>query len=359
MTDLPRPSSPNRVSREIIAYLPLLTLPLVTLALSTWVIRRSLPTADPKQDPNTVLVEMASTKLRQPIVLLTRLSVGTPLRSMSQAGTVTDVFVEPGNHIATGDPVLEIDGVVRVALQTEQPLWRNLSLGDHGPDVRAIQQSLVDSGLLEKVDGMVATETMIAAQEHFLRSGGVGRPLEISMDWYVWSRPGGFHVDEVVVAVGDQVPPLGSPLATVRAVRGEAAVLETDGTPMTLDSSHDWQVILEGTDEALAVTIRDGTPLVQSDLLSAVPFGESGAATGWVELRHPLEVTRVPPGAVLLDPTGIPCVVRRGQSRTFESASIETVNAEPGTVTVIGGLSRGESVVVNPIGSELSVLCER
>ena len=83
MTDLPRPSSPNRVSREVIAYLLLLTLPLVTLALSTWVIRRSLPTADPKQDPNTVLVEMASTKLRQPIVLLTRLSVGTPLRSMS------------------------------------------------------------------------------------------------------------------------------------------------------------------------------------------------------------------------------------------------------------------------------------
>lgn len=355
---MPRPSPHNRVSREVIAYLLLLTLPLVTLVLSTWAIRRSIQTADQKQDPNTVLVEMGSTKLRQPIVLLTKLSVEAPMRSMSQSGTVTAVFVEPGDHIVTGDPVIEIDGVVRVALQIERPLWRNLSLGDHGPDVRAIQQSLVDSGLLDKVDGTVGTETMIAAQEHFLRSGGSGRPLEISMDWYVWSEPGGFHVDEVVVAVGEQVPPLGFPLATTRVVPGEAVVLETDGTPMTLDFSHDWQVVLEGTDVALAVTMRDGTPLVQSDFLSAVPFDENGAVTGWVELRHPLEITRVPPGAVLLDPNGNPCVVRRRQSTIFESASIEIVNAEPGAVTVIGGLSKDDLVVTNPIDSELSALCE-
>jgi hypothetical protein len=58
------------------------------------------------------------------------------------AGTITDVFVTPGDTITEGAPIAQVDGVARVAAATDIPMYRSLGLNDRGADVEQVQQFL-------------------------------------------------------------------------------------------------------------------------------------------------------------------------------------------------------------------------
>lgn len=61
-------------------------------------------------------------------------------------GIVTTSACEAGGAVSSGDVLVTIDAVPVIALRTEYPLYRDLSAGETGPDVRAVQEALVALG---------------------------------------------------------------------------------------------------------------------------------------------------------------------------------------------------------------------
>ena len=62
------------------------------------------------------------------------------------SGVVTASTCAPGAEVKTGDPLVSINGVPRIAIVSTVPLWRDLRLQDKGTDVSAVQTALTASG---------------------------------------------------------------------------------------------------------------------------------------------------------------------------------------------------------------------
>jgi peptidoglycan hydrolase-like protein with peptidoglycan-binding domain len=89
-------------------------------------------------------------------------------------------------RIASGNSPVAIDGQPRVALATRVPLWRDLTLGTKGEDVRAIQSELDRLGFPLAVDGLVGASTLRAAERALVRAGIEPQYGVISSESVVW-----------------------------------------------------------------------------------------------------------------------------------------------------------------------------
>ncbi|MEX1162331.1 MAG: hypothetical protein WEB03_02000 [Nitriliruptor sp.] len=101
-------------------------------------------------------------------------SLPVQLRSGGEAaGVVTSLQVSPGDEVRAAQAVASVDGVPRIACPGPFPLYRELRPGDEGPDVRVLQDCLVDAGLLAEAtaDGTFGPGTADAAAEAFGRVG--------------------------------------------------------------------------------------------------------------------------------------------------------------------------------------------
>jgi hypothetical protein len=59
---------------------------------------------------------------------------------------VGNVIAKDGDKISVGQPVMELDGRVAVAVAGDSSFYRSLDVGDRGPDVRQLNQVLADAG---------------------------------------------------------------------------------------------------------------------------------------------------------------------------------------------------------------------
>lgn len=81
-------------------------------------------------------------------------------------GTVTAVAVEPGDLVAAGDVVYEVDLRPVVVAEGETPMFRTLSRRATGPDVAQLQRLLVDAGFLDgEADGTFGPGTTRAVAD--------------------------------------------------------------------------------------------------------------------------------------------------------------------------------------------------
>jgi peptidoglycan hydrolase-like protein with peptidoglycan-binding domain len=80
-------------------------------------------------------------------------------------GTVTSVAIGPGDVIAPGDVLYEVDLRPVIAAEGTTPMFRNLSQRAGGPDVAQLQALLVSLGFLEaEVDGSFGASTRRAVE---------------------------------------------------------------------------------------------------------------------------------------------------------------------------------------------------
>lgn len=91
---------------------------------------------------------------------------------------VTKEILAPGSTVGPGQPVIEINGQPVFALAGQFPMYRDLRAGDKGPDVRAVQEGLVQAGYDVSTDGILGPKTQAALSKMFT---GAGYPSPVSL----------------------------------------------------------------------------------------------------------------------------------------------------------------------------------
>ncbi len=204
-----------------------------------------------------------------------------------------------GADLRSGDSAMALDGRAVLSLATTTPLWRDLSVGDTGADVEALQQALVDLGQDVAVDGRMGTSTM-AAFVRVVRAiePGAPRPAAVEVRGLLWLPGPTVRVSECDASVGEQVSAGQRVAATdgqliaaqvadqVQAPAAGSRVLVVAGVRLALDD--EWRVSGAALGD-LAATEAYRRHIADPE---AVPL------TGTAALETPLRVASIPPGAL-------------------------------------------------------------
>lgn len=231
-------------------------------------------------------------------------------------GVVTAISCTPGEPIVSASTVVALNGQDLVGFQTPFPLWRDLSMGDDGIDVQAVQAELLRLGYDIPVDGELGYHTMSAYNLMIDSATGTdGWRSSIAPSDLVWLSPATSTPASCPVQVGDQVAaggqivPLPPVLSSVRLkvlpddlVSGDR-VLVVDGVsvPITSDGS------AADLAQAQAITTTASFSRYVADPNSTVLSAQ-------LQLTEAIQATRIPPSAVFgVDPAASRgCVSTRG-----------------------------------------------
>ena len=160
----------------------------------------------------------------------------------SAGGVVTGLHLAGGQAVPTLQPLAEINGVSVYAIPSAQPLYRNIVVGDTGPDVQALQDALTSIGQSVAGDppGTFGSATLTAL-ENWQAYIGVPVTGQVSLSALSWFPPRA-AVLSLAVSPGAKVQ-AGAALATVAdqgSLAAQADVPQADvpsvkpGQPVTL-----------------------------------------------------------------------------------------------------------------------------
>jgi peptidoglycan hydrolase-like protein with peptidoglycan-binding domain len=228
--------------------------------------------------------------------------VGVPPELVvTRGGRVTGVDCVPGGTVTSGQVPIVVDGRGVLALATRVPLWRDLSAGTTGDDVRALQEELVRLGEQLTVDGRFGAGTSSAVRDVLDAAGIPTEGTTVSAADFVWLPAGEVTYGTCDLTVGQQAT-AGAPFATTVPTVASARLMEPPD-----DLVPGARVVALG--EFVAALDENGTA-TDPAFLGAVE--RSPQFQSWlqapevaplevsVELRlaDPLPVVRVPPAAL-------------------------------------------------------------
>lgn len=265
--------------------------------------------------------------------------------SVTGGGMVTAVYASPGETVTSGEPVIAIDGIDRVAVRSPSPFYRSLRRWDRGPDVEALQRFLSNLGLFEgEADGVFRPdlETSVRAWQldiHVPKPSAVFDPRHT-----VWLPVEPLTVHEVNAEPAAPPPGLGATLILAVPTL-VAAQIEDAALVASLDVAGLYEFRI-GTG-AIAVDPESGT-LEATDLgplVREVNPGERNAA-GVLHRIGAEEVVVIPSASVVVDLSGDLCVfvVDNGD---YLPRSVRVAGSRLGRTQVVDGVVAGERVLVN------------
>lgn len=279
--------------------------------------------------------------------------VASTVRS-SAAGTITTVPLRTGDQLADGQVVFTVDMRPVIAATGIVPAYRDLSVGDEGPDVRQLQQLLVSLGFLTEAeaDGHFDAATRRAVQrwQHSVAVTDDGTVRRADL-LFVPHLPARVEVSDEL-SVGAPATPgmtaieaLGAvPTFSVELAAEQAATVPTSGKVDVVSADHTWPAQITDARTAdgrlvLSLTGADGGA-VCGDECGDVPAG-GGSSVIHVELELTPAATgpTVPVSAIGTDPTGHTFVTTDSGVRIPVS-----VVSSDGGVAVVDGLAVGTTV---------------
>lgn len=281
------------------------------------------------------------------------------------SGVVQRVFATPGVVLSPGKAVVEIDGIKRIAIAGQVPLYRKVTVGDSGLDARAINTVLKEKDLLSS-----AGNTFNAASLRALRqlAPQLGLPSSISgadPAWFVWIPTSSYPVRSSALAAGFPAPAPGQVILTSKpslrsAFPVPAGTIDSTGA---VGTSADPIPSAASTGLALAVprgsTLSVGGETIALDM-SNKRANSAGLATlgslatstdrslSGVIVTRPTGGRLVVPTASVVDANGVQCVliVSQGVSRPARIAVVADLQGQ--TVVTSPQLSSRDSVAVAP-----------
>jgi peptidoglycan hydrolase-like protein with peptidoglycan-binding domain len=327
---------------------------------------------DPTTNRSTATAEAVRTTLTQTVdasFTLVKDDV-KPLKA-ALGGVVTSVALAKGKAVKALTPLVTIDGEALYGIPTSYPLYRDLSEGDQGSDVTALQQALAAAGYDPgETDGEFGGGTAAALADwqadHDLDETG---RLELSR--FVSYRPGAV-VDEVAVEVGDRVA-AGGQLASVgprSPLVAEAAVSQLDVAKLkagqrvaltfdALDGAATEGKVDEIADAAASSQDEAGsTTVVQYDVtvrIGKLPAGAKAGMTGQGSV-----VTASRRGVVVVPSSAIGGTSAAPTVQVVSDGGMVTRPVVVGLVTTAGseiltGVQPGERVVTGVTGGDTGV----
>jgi peptidoglycan hydrolase-like protein with peptidoglycan-binding domain len=269
-------------------------------------------------------------------------TAGQPLTANIE-GTVTALSAEPGEAVESGKTALSVDAVPIVALATSMPLYRDMTRGDTGPDVRALEQELAHLGYEtgNANDSRFDARTAGAVKK-LRRNAGEREPDgSFQLARHVWIPKPSAIIDRWEAAPGSPVPAervlanTGAELSSV-AVVGSSAGSAIGARKLTLFGAKaelpDNGIVEDPTFLAQVAAMDDFAALRASG--DHAPE-EQENADAVVELVEPVDAWRVPSAAVY----GV----------SGEEACVQA-DGEPVRVHVVGS-SMGAALVVPESGT--------
>lgn len=269
--------------------------------------------------------------------------------SPSWSGTVTSVAVQPsGIPVRSGDNLVQVDGVWRVAALTLTPFYRPLEPGSRGSDVAALNAFLRDLGF-KAGDGETWSRSTTQGVAQLAERVGAGRASGFDPGWVVWIPSQEFIVASVEAETGAPAPSNGEPILLSAPVASNASIRD-DGGGLESITGDDW--IIEVGDVSVPYS-GDPSHAVgdpSSTLLGMTRSDEPVDAT--LRRSTALPVVQVPPSALVSAGGGRYCVwsVEEADSpRTeWKVSSVEIVGGELGVTLVSDEGIAGKFVVGNP-----------
>ena len=276
-------------------------------------------------------------------------------------GRVTWV-ISSGNSIVQSDAVIAVNGIQRLAMISDEPLWRNLTLGSVGGDVRAVADLLADVGISDEPSARnEVDELFISAVRRFEQRYGWPESGIFKPEYVVWIPAQPFVIDGVEVDVNTFLE------AETLIATGEATLAAATVVSLTQDSSlvlPQAPVVFEIPDTLVVPVSADGTvsdpdalialadrlrPARPANPALAVSPGQLGVArsdpgVGVVRLAEPRRLQTVPTAAVMVGLDGATCVV----SRQGDILRVAVTGGVGGVTEIEPSLDPEVQVVVNP-----------
>jgi hypothetical protein len=310
---------------------------------------------------------------------------------------VTESVLAPGAPVAAGTVVLRLNGQPTFAFASSFPFYRDLGLGDSGPDVLALQHNLVDLRLLRAADGTFGAATVKAVSALY-RGASASAPRRPDPQPATPGRP---DPQPATPANPAETPPAQAQ-ATSSAFLPLSAVITVPSLPARLaevpavgaDVSSGGKITFAANDAvirlmvdpALATVLKTGTPVtcrvgadaaarchitrVFEATATAAGVGSGDQVAMWADVApetggvdasrasEPATVSVVvatPASAALLVPasavaqqgSSVGTVLRQGADGGFRTVKVAVVAALDGTIAVTGDLKVGDLLRVD------------
>lgn len=204
--------------------------------------------ASPELPPPTVVLK--KTVLRQVAWYRctqdrTTVQVEAPTPPQGFRSVVTSL-AHSDRDVTTGTKVASVAGQPLIAVVTSAAFYRDLVVGDRGPDVRGFEQALQRAGAIPRADDVLDTAAVAVWQSRFDSSSPAGR---VRLSTLVPVPPEA-SVGSVMVTVGQKLKP-GSVLMEVNAgsnefscdvpdpageITPEKVTFEVDGRPVAVEA---------------------------------------------------------------------------------------------------------------------------
>ena len=235
--------------------------------------------------------------------------------TVNTGGTVTENHAAQG--LESGRTALKVDGRAVIALNTATPLYRDLAAGDKGDDVKALNAELARLSLGADPESSAASAATVAAIRQLLRNNGLN------------ADDGTLHVTDVMWIPSAQVSPNAWTAGVSTRVTPGMKVGEVPGGVTAIDIKNDTGSDRDRTLTVMGETVtlpagQSGTTdadfcrrVSQSDEFRTKSRGGGDLAAGFgasVALAAPVEVLRVPAGAVFGVQGSRACVAVDGRS---------------------------------------------
>lgn len=295
-------------------------------------------------------------------------SEGRDIVAPAWSGIITQVAVEAGSTLASGEPVLDIDGITRIAAHMAVPLHRPLDLGARGDDVRSLLEFLRSIGATESEGEFMSWQAWMDVRDFVGTLGGVADDEIVVFDpgllVYISDRE--VRIDEVQVSAGEPAPSAGSALMSVRGELESAVLVDPDVVahvsaedPTVVEKAQSSGMAIPedamlqvGREELALVETRDAVLETDLQRLAGVVAYRAPGVTGRASVPQPSGMS-VPAAAVLASMEGQCLIIRREGSRV--SVPVETVQSTDGSSVVAGDVAAGDEVLVNPV--EMGLTC--
>lgn len=295
------------------------------------------------------------------ITVNARISEVAPVISPGQAGVVTDIFVAPGDRIFTGTAVYQVDQHVVRAYASAIVLYRDLTVGDVGDDVKAVQRFLnhISSATEIAVDGVYGRSTA-AAVRAYERLQGAKRPSGVfRRDWLVRIDHEGLVARSVDVIRGAAAPALGSDVLHGVPRLDDLSLEVSDQVPRP---DGEYTLTVSGRD--YTIVLRDGSWEHSSDELADFVVRQSPDADGTISLQGAIRAVvpsrgfAVPSASIIAASDGTrTCIITR-DGQEFSVIEVTVVDSTfDGMALVEGAMRDGSMVVISPDRLRESTIC--
>jgi len=269
-------------------------------------------------DSESSAVPVSMETLDDRVLATARLQVAPaqPL-TLARQGRLTDSQCVPGQTLASGEVIARIDDAQILALYTETPLWRDLSLGSRGPDVAAFQRELKRLGFSPDTDGVfgVGTRTAVRKLEHDVLK--VSQPAGVvHSDTVLWIPQTEVNIASCSTRVGEQASGV---FATIQDVPHFAEIIFAKDRVLVGQRAVALQADPSITAEVDADNRVTDPNFIGALLKNRVSTGQSDELSNEVSvefyLTQPISAVGVPPSS-LFDVNGnLACVVADGAPR--------------------------------------------